>query len=63
LVQEVRFYPEAPVVAVSGGERAVFNTFHPVRATESARWLTKQQFVAQNSAHFTVAGDAATLLM
>jgi len=50
-------------VAVFGGERGIFQHFHPVRSTESATWLTKQLFVAQNSAHFTVAGDAATLLM
>ena len=54
---------EALAVAVFGSERAVFEDFHPVRSTESATWLTKQCFEAQNSAHFTVAGDAITLLM
>jgi hypothetical protein len=54
---------EALAVAVFGSERAVFVRFHPIRSTESATWLTKQEFEAQNSAHFVVAGDAATLLM
>jgi hypothetical protein len=55
--------PEALAVAVFGSERGYFHRFHPVRSTESATWLTKHWFEAQNSAHFTVAGDAATLLM
>jgi hypothetical protein len=43
-------------VGVFGASKG-FSTLHQVRSTESATWLTKQQFVAQNSAHLAVAGE------